>query len=113
MVDKDSTLENTPTEWLRNVVFPTGGDSVASLAAAPVVEQTVEGTEGVNVDASNKHKAEEVKDDVEGESIEKKKEKKKEEAEKVVVFDVDKSEKKKKKKDKENCVLAINLHISR
>ncbi|GJX31971.1 H/ACA ribonucleoprotein complex subunit 4 [Tanacetum coccineum] len=120
--------EKTPAEWLRNVVLPTGGDSVvASLAAAPaapVVGQTVEGTEGVKVDGekkkkkkkkgveeaevtdtlvvSKKRKAEEVKDEVEGESTEKKKKKKKE-AEEVAVSDVDKSEKKKKKKkDKEN-----------
>ncbi|PWA52523.1 Dyskerin-like protein [Artemisia annua] len=79
--------EKTPAEWLRNVVLPTGGDSVvASLAAAPVVEKTVT-TESVKVDsekekkkkqkgveeaevtdtpvASKKRKAEEVKDEVE------------------------------------------------
>nr|GEZ40357.1 dyskerin-like protein [Tanacetum cinerariifolium] len=52
--------EKTPAEWLRNVVLPADGDSVvASLAAAPiapVVGQTVEGTEGVNVDGGKKKK---------------------------------------------------------
>ncbi|XP_024966362.1 H/ACA ribonucleoprotein complex subunit 4-like isoform X4 [Cynara cardunculus var. scolymus] len=42
--------DKTPSEWMRNVVLPTGGDSmVASLAAAPATEQTVEVTETLKV----------------------------------------------------------------
>ncbi|KAG9144772.1 hypothetical protein Leryth_017242 [Lithospermum erythrorhizon] len=45
--------DNTPTEWARNVVLPTNGDSaVASLAAAPPAEETVkvEKVEAVKVE---------------------------------------------------------------
>ncbi|KAI3747988.1 hypothetical protein L6452_10783 [Arctium lappa] len=50
--------EKTPAEWMRNVVLPTGGDSmVASLAAAPAAtEQIVEVTETVKVDSEKKKK---------------------------------------------------------
>nr|XP_043615111.1 H/ACA ribonucleoprotein complex subunit 4-like isoform X1 [Erigeron canadensis] len=72
--------EKTPAEWLRNVVLPTGGDSVvASIAAAPVTEQKVEVTDDVKVDGEKKKKKEkvEVTDDVkvDGEKKKKKKEK--------------------------------------
>ncbi|PWA88039.1 Dyskerin-like protein [Artemisia annua] len=103
--------EKTPAEWLRNVVLPTGGDSaVASLAAAPVAEPTVEAAE-VKVDTSKKKKVEAEEAPVEGETTEKKKKKKKKEAEGEVAVaaengDEEKSEKKKKKKkdkDAEDC----------
>ncbi|CAI9283052.1 unnamed protein product [Lactuca saligna] len=49
--------EKTPAEWLRNVVLPTGGDSVvASLAAAPVQEETVEASDLKVVDSEKKKK---------------------------------------------------------
>nr|XP_043615112.1 H/ACA ribonucleoprotein complex subunit 4-like isoform X2 [Erigeron canadensis] len=52
--------EKTPAEWLRNVVLPTGGDSVvASIAAAPVTEQKVEVTDDVKVDGEKKKKKKE------------------------------------------------------
>ncbi|PWA53427.1 Dyskerin-like protein [Artemisia annua] len=96
--------EKTPAEWLRNVVLPTGGDSaVASLAAAPVAEPTVEAAE-VKVDITSKKKKVEAEEaPVEGETTEKKKKKKKKEAEGEVAVasengDGEKSEKKKKKK---------------
>lgn len=119
--------ENTPAEWARNVVLPTGGDSVvASLAAA--TEPTVENAEGDKVDGENekkkkkkrkaeemdvtpemevskKIKVEEVEQDVGVEQKEKKKKKKKEAVEVVLVetktTDDEKSEKKKKKKNKD------------
>ncbi|CAH1420983.1 unnamed protein product [Lactuca virosa] len=123
--------EKTPAEWLRNVVLPTGGDSVvASLAAAPVQEETVEASDLKVVDSEKKKKKKKEKGvedegqkrkleevDVtdpdtpvaskklkveEGESTKKKKKKDKE-GDEVVVSEEDKSEKKKKKKkDKEN-----------
>ncbi|CAL9106887.1 unnamed protein product [Musa textilis] len=51
--------EKTPAEWLRNVVLPTGGDSmVASLAAAPesVVQKEEVVFEVVKEKKKNKHK---------------------------------------------------------
>ncbi|XP_071710180.1 H/ACA ribonucleoprotein complex subunit 4-like [Rutidosis leptorrhynchoides] len=61
--------EKTPAEWLRNVVLPTGGDSViASLAAAPApaTEEAMEVKDDVKV-----------KDEVKVDSEKKKKKKKK------------------------------------
>ncbi|KAL6522437.1 centromere/microtubule-binding protein cbf5 [Orobanche minor] len=54
--------ESTPTEWLRNIVLPTGGDSmVAGLAAAGVEPQVLSGSEnaecgGVDVEKKKKKK---------------------------------------------------------
>ncbi|KAL6555411.1 centromere/microtubule-binding protein cbf5 [Orobanche gracilis] len=52
--------ESTPTEWLRNVVLPTGGDSVvAGLAATGVEPQVLSGsgnTESGGVDVEKKKK---------------------------------------------------------
>ncbi|TVU48016.1 hypothetical protein EJB05_07635, partial [Eragrostis curvula] len=99
--------EKTPTEWLRNVVLPAGGDvSIASIAAAPESEKvkaeqdavTTEEVsekkkkkrqkddEGDDADASVpakkiKVEAEEVAEAVEGEKSEKKKKKKKDKGE--------------------------------
>jgi len=94
--------EKTPTEWLRNVVLPTGGDvSIASIAAAPEpekakVEQDTAVTEEVkekkkkrqkddeDTDVSvpaKKIKVEEATEAVEGEKSEKKKKKKKDKGE--------------------------------
>ncbi|XP_023737003.1 H/ACA ribonucleoprotein complex subunit 4 [Lactuca sativa] len=123
--------EKTPAEWLRNVVLPTGGDSVvASLAAAPVQEETVEASDLKVVDSEKKKKKKKEKGvedegqkrkleevDVtdpdtpvaskkqkveEGESTKKKKKKDKKDKEgDEVVSEEDKSEKKKKKKKKD------------
>ncbi|KAJ4706287.1 H/ACA ribonucleoprotein complex subunit 4 [Melia azedarach] len=99
--------EKTPHEWLRNVVLPTGGDSVvASLAAA--AEPT--GADGEDrkrkLDESNnspapvpakKAKVEEVVEVEREETVKVKKVK-----DGVEEIEVEKKEKKKKKKDKEN-----------
>ncbi|MFS8011291.1 putative tRNA pseudouridine(55) synthase [Helianthus anomalus] len=57
--------EKTLAEWTRNVVLPTGGDSiVASLAAAPTAEQAVEeAAEAVKVDSEKKKKKRKKKKD--------------------------------------------------
>ena len=47
--------ENTPAKWSRNVVLPAGGDSILASLAAPVVEQTLEGTKGVKIDGEKKN----------------------------------------------------------
>ncbi|KAI3794009.1 hypothetical protein L1987_36634 [Smallanthus sonchifolius] len=109
--------EKTPAEWLRNVVLPTGGDSmVASLAAAPAPEQTVEeAAETVKVDSEKKKKKKKDKkdEDEDGDAGRKRKledsevtetpvsKKKKVEAEeeKVEGETTEKKKKKKKKKD--------------
>ncbi|KAJ4704697.1 H/ACA ribonucleoprotein complex subunit 4 [Melia azedarach] len=100
--------DNTPQEWLRNVVLPTGGDSmVASLAAEPAKVKSQheevavwhkrkldESTDSPVLVAAKKAKVGEV------EVEEKVKVKKK--GEEVEVEDEKKEKKKKKKKDKEN-----------
>ncbi|KAI3808637.1 hypothetical protein L1987_24594 [Smallanthus sonchifolius] len=108
--------EKTPAEWVRNVVLPTGGDSmVASLAAAPAPEHTVEeGTESVKVDSEKKKKKKKKdKDDEDGDEGRKrkledvdvtetpvsKKKKVESEEEKVEGETTEKKKKKKKKKD--------------
>ncbi|KAI3520890.1 hypothetical protein L1887_10343 [Cichorium endivia] len=66
--------EKTPSEWVRNVVLPTGGDSVvASLAAAPAPDQAVEATEVVKVDSEKKKKKKKDKDGEEGDEGRKRK----------------------------------------
>ncbi|KAL7138522.1 hypothetical protein ABFS83_10G169700 [Erythranthe nasuta] len=63
--------EATPAEWLRNVVLPTGGDSVvASLAASvevppPPPPASVENVEGASVEKKKKKKDKKEKDTVE------------------------------------------------
>ncbi|KAI7741420.1 hypothetical protein M8C21_000880 [Ambrosia artemisiifolia] len=121
--------EKTPAEWTRNVVLPTGGDSmVASLAAAPepAAEKSVEvAAEPIKVDSEKKKKKKKKdKDDeddevaetpvtkkkkveaeeekAEGESTEKKKKKKKKDGDAAENGDGEKSEKKKKSKDAED-----------
>nr|GEX67746.1 H/ACA ribonucleoprotein complex subunit 4-like [Tanacetum cinerariifolium] len=103
--------EKTPAEWVRNVVLPTGGDAaVASLAAAPVAELTVEAAEVKVVSVKKKKKD---KGGEEGEEGRKRKlededftvtpvasKKKKVEAEEARV-EGETTEKKKKKKKKE------------
>ncbi|KAG0537134.1 hypothetical protein BDA96_03G121900 [Sorghum bicolor] len=92
--------EKTPTEWLRNVVLPTGGDvSIASIAAAPEPEKAkVEQDTAVTEEVKEKKK-----------KSEKKKKKKKDKGElesaeavqvkeEVDAADEKGSEKKKKKK---------------
>jgi len=104
LLDKHGkATEKTPDEWLRNVVLPTGGDTmIASIAAAPepekvkVEEQDVLASEDVkekkkkrktdedDVTASTpakKIKAEEATEAVEEEKSEKKKKKKKDKGE--------------------------------
>ncbi|KAJ9540593.1 hypothetical protein OSB04_027099 [Centaurea solstitialis] len=107
--------EKTPAEWMRNVVLPTGGDSiVASLAAAPATEQTVEVTETVVKVDSEKKKKKKHKDGEDGDEGRKRKledadvtetpvasKKKKAEAEAEETPKGDTTEKKKKKKKKE------------
>lgn len=97
--------ENTPEEWMRNVVLPAGGDSViASMAAAPATEG------GKNeVDGEGKKRKKHETDDspapakkAKVENEEKVKTKKVEEAD-AEVEDEKKEKKKKKKKDKENA----------
>ncbi|KAF3445611.1 hypothetical protein FNV43_RR10787 [Rhamnella rubrinervis] len=97
--------ENTPLEWMRNVILPSGGDSVvAGLAAAaePTVTAEVE------------EKKKKSKDEVQGEGLKRKSDeitdtpvpaskKRKGEEDETVGVEVEKKEKKKKKKkDKEN-----------
>ncbi|XP_044467706.1 H/ACA ribonucleoprotein complex subunit 4-like [Mangifera indica] len=109
--------EKTPTEWLRNVVLPTGGDSVvAGLAAAP--EPAVADKETADGDKEKKEKKKS-KDEEDGEGRKRKvnesgdapvlpaKKAKLEHAEVETEdgaedADEKKKEKKKKKKDKEN-----------
>ena len=108
--------EKTPAEWQRNVVLPTGGDSmIASLAAAAapesVKEETVIEDKGEKKkrkkhkdgdDDGRKHKLKENGDYPQMEVAKKAKTEEVENvAEKEEVIEVEKSEKKKKKKDKE------------
>ncbi|XP_043697698.1 H/ACA ribonucleoprotein complex subunit 4-like [Telopea speciosissima] len=124
--------ENTPSEWLRNVVLPAGGDAmVAGLAAAGelvpvkvetemVVEEKKKKKKHKNVEDEEGHKrkledngspapipTKKVKvEDVEVVEKEEKKvklkKKKEAEEEELESLEVDKKEKKKKKKSKEN-----------
>nr|DAD35783.1 TPA_asm: hypothetical protein HUJ06_006423 [Nelumbo nucifera] len=109
--------EKTPAEWLRNVVLPTGGDSmVAGLAAAPVPEK---GETVIVEEEKKKKKKHKEGEDGEGRKrkldedknspvpvpakkvkVEEGVEKVKEEIEEVV--ETEKDKKKKKKKNKEN-----------
>ncbi|CAL0334356.1 unnamed protein product [Lupinus luteus] len=94
---------DTPQEWLRNVVLPTGGDSaVASLAAAPEGGAVGEEKEKVKKDEDGegrKRKKDESGDGLASPAVSKKKVKVDQDEE----AEIEKSEKKKKKKkDKEN-----------
>ncbi|KAM0002354.1 putative tRNA pseudouridine(55) synthase [Helianthus debilis subsp. tardiflorus] len=109
--------EKTPAEWTRNVVLPTGGDSmVASLAAAPATEQAVEeAADTMKVDSEKKKKKKKDKDDEDGDAGVKRKledleveetpvsKKKKVEAEEEKA-EGETTEKKKKKKKKDGDV---------
>ncbi|KAA3455323.1 H/ACA ribonucleoprotein complex subunit 4 [Gossypium australe] len=107
--------DSTPKEWLRNVVLPTGGDSmVASLAASAepaVVEKEKEDGEGRkrklddNSDSpapvvAKKAKVEEGEAEVEKKEKKKKKHKKSEEDDDAETEEKVEKEKKKKNKDK-------------
>ncbi|KAI3722457.1 hypothetical protein L2E82_33495 [Cichorium intybus] len=106
--------EKTPSEWVRNVVLPTGGDSVvASLAAAPASDQTVETTETpVKVDSEKKKKKKKDKDGEEGDEGRKRKLEDEEVTETPVKklkveeeVEGESTEKKKKKKKKKDGVV--------
>ncbi|OMO88041.1 Pseudouridine synthase/archaeosine transglycosylase [Corchorus capsularis] len=109
--------ENTPKEWMRNVVLPTGGDAmVASLAASTQLdakngETAAVEKEIIDVEKVKEKKKKKDKNEEDGEGRKRKldedspvpvvsKKAKVEEAEAEV--EGDKKEKKKKKKDKEN-----------
>uniref|UniRef100_A0A7N0VBX7 Uncharacterized protein n=1 Tax=Kalanchoe fedtschenkoi TaxID=63787 RepID=A0A7N0VBX7_KALFE len=107
--------ENTPQEWLRNVVLPAGGDSqIASLAAAEDKEDEGRKRKAGETDnspapvPSKKSKVEDAEGEVEKKEKKKKKKKDREngvaphsDEEKAVEASAEKSErKKKKKKDK-------------
>ncbi|KAM1784682.1 hypothetical protein EV1_037248 [Malus domestica] len=107
--------ENTPQEWMRNVVLPVGGDSiVASTAGALATETAVAEKETTLVDKEKKDKKKKDKHKDEKEAKEGRKRKLEEATESPVAVpakkskgeevepEVEKSEKKKKKKDKEN-----------
>lgn len=109
--------EKTPTEWARNVVLPTGGDSmIASIAASADPVKTEETVVEEKKEKKHKRKLEEVDASPAADGVKKmkveeeevvevteKKKKKKKEAEEPVTPDVEKSKskKEKKKKDKE------------
>ncbi|XVE95843.1 hypothetical protein REPUB_Repub02eG0169000 [Reevesia pubescens] len=100
--------DNTPKEWSRNVVLPTGGDSVvASLAAS--AEPAVKGSETAVVE-KEKEKKEKAKDEEDGEGCKRKLDESTDSAVPVVAkkvkveeaeVEVEKKDKK-KKKDKED-----------
>jgi len=99
--------EKTPQEWLRNLVLPTGGDSViAGMAAAPETEDEKVKKDGDGEGRKRKkHEstdspvpAKKVKVDVEEVKVKV--------ADDAVEVEVDKKEKKKKKKDKDNSEVA-------
>ena len=100
--------ENTPSEWLRNVVLPTGGDSmVASLAAA--VEPTVKAETDVKEEIDGeqrKRKLDESTDDPV--TVPAKKIKKEIEEVSEFIETEKKEKKKKKKKEKENGDAALS-----
>jgi H/ACA ribonucleoprotein complex subunit 4 len=93
--------ESTPQEWARNLVLPTGGDSVvASLAATTEPASVKKEKKQRNEDGEErKRKLDEVQG-VEKEAGVKLKKQKEDDVE--VEVDVEKKEKKKKKKDKED-----------
>ncbi|XP_021749223.1 H/ACA ribonucleoprotein complex subunit 4-like [Chenopodium quinoa] len=107
--------EQTPAEWARNVVLPTGGDSmIASIAAAAEPAEAEDVVVEGKKEKKSKRKLEEVDASPAGdvkkikvqeeEVVEvKEKKKKKKEADEPVTPDVEKSKskKEKKKKDKE------------
>ncbi|XP_050376298.1 H/ACA ribonucleoprotein complex subunit 4 [Argentina anserina] len=95
--------ENTPPEWSRNVVLPTGGDSVIASAAAGSAAAPAVATEPTSVSEKKekkKRKQEEITDSpipVPAKKIK---------GEEVAELEVEKTEKKKKKKkDKDNGVV--------
>ncbi|KAF5737658.1 H/ACA ribonucleoprotein complex subunit 4 [Tripterygium wilfordii] len=95
--------ENTPQEWARSVVLPTGGDSlVASLAAADTKKDDEGEGRKRKLDDSNDSPAQvpAKKAKKEIEEVEKKEKLKVKEEVGDVVEEVEKSEKKKKKKKK-------------
>ncbi|KAB2626035.1 H/ACA ribonucleoprotein complex subunit 4-like [Pyrus ussuriensis x Pyrus communis] len=107
-------IENTPQEWMRNVVLSAGGDSiVARTAAALDTEPAVAEKETALVDKEKKKKKKDKHKDEE-ETKEGRKRKLEEPTEspvpvavkkskgEEVMPEIEKSEKKKKKKDKEN-----------
>ncbi|XP_019425742.1 PREDICTED: H/ACA ribonucleoprotein complex subunit 4-like isoform X2 [Lupinus angustifolius] len=91
---------DTPQEWLRNVVLPTGGDSVvASLAAAPEGKAVGD----VKAEKGEDGEGRKRKNDESGDVLATPPAKKKVKADQDEEAEVEKSEKKKKKKkDKEN-----------
>ncbi|XP_062027715.1 H/ACA ribonucleoprotein complex subunit 4 [Rosa rugosa] len=95
--------ENTPPEWSRNVVLPTGGDSIIASAAAGLAAAPAVATETTSVSEKKekkKRKQEEVTDSPVPVPAKKSK------GEEVAELEVEKTEKKKKKKkDKDNGVL--------
>ncbi|KAL4360231.1 hypothetical protein AHAS_Ahas08G0156700 [Arachis hypogaea] len=117
--------EKTPQEWMRNVVLPTGGDSIiAGMAAsveadgegkkrkaaeadgspAAVTAKKAKVEEVEKVEVEEKVKVKKVKEDVvdiEVEKKEKKKKKKKDKENEVASSDEEKTDKEKKKKHKE------------
>ncbi|XP_009341222.2 H/ACA ribonucleoprotein complex subunit 4-like [Pyrus x bretschneideri] len=108
-------IENTPQEWMRNVVLSAGGDSiVARTAAALDTEPAVAEKETALVDKEKKKKKKKDKHKDEEETKEGRKRKLEEPTESPVPVavkkskgeevgpEIEKSEKKKKKKDKEN-----------
>ncbi|XP_030543665.1 H/ACA ribonucleoprotein complex subunit 4 [Rhodamnia argentea] len=128
--------EKTPQEWLRNVVLPTGGDSmVASLAAAaepakPEKEISVVGEGSVLEKKEKKRKSKDEDGEVDDGNVAPAKKAKVEEAEEVereekvkikkvkedaVELEVEKKEKKKKKKkkDKENGDVSADEETAR
>ncbi|KAM1172676.1 hypothetical protein ACFX2I_022744 [Malus domestica] len=108
--------ENTPQEWMRNVVLSAGGDSiVASTAAALDTEPAVAEKETALVDKEKKEKKKKKDKHKDEEEIKEGRKRKLEEPTESTVPvpakkskgeevepEVEKSEKKKKKKDKEN-----------
>ncbi|KAG2396233.1 hypothetical protein LR48_Vigan09g261500 [Vigna angularis] len=103
--------EKTPQEWLRNLVLPTGGDSViAGMAAAPEPEDEKVKKDGDG--EGRKRKKHESTDSPVSVSVKKAKVdveevKVKNVADEAVEVEVDKKEKKKKKKkDKDNSEVA-------
>ncbi|XP_047178413.1 H/ACA ribonucleoprotein complex subunit 4 [Vigna umbellata] len=103
--------EKTPQEWLRNLVLPTGGDSViAGMAAAPEPEDEKVKKDGDG--EGRKRKKHESTDSPVSVSVKKAKVdveevKVKHVADEAVEVEVDKKEKKKKKKkDKDNSEVA-------
>ncbi|XP_027932294.1 H/ACA ribonucleoprotein complex subunit 4 [Vigna unguiculata] len=100
--------EKTPQEWLRNLVLPTGGDSmIAGMAAAPEPED-----EKVKKDADGegrkrkKHESTDSPVSVPAKKAKVDVEEVKKVADEAVEVEVDKKEKKKKKKDKDSSEVA-------